>query len=68
MACEAYWQRHRKFEILYVAPVELCGRGGLACLGRWNDVRKEIKTKKFQIYTIDSNSPVIIRNQEVCYE
>lgn len=35
--------------------------------GRRNDVRKE-KNKKIQIYTIDSNSSVIIRSQEVCYE
>ncbi len=31
-------------------------------------MQEKKKYKKFQIYTIDSNSPVIIRSQEVRYE
>ena len=61
-------QKTEKSEILYAVPVEpYGGRAGVFGEMEWG--RREIENLiKFQIYTIDSNSPVIIRGQEVRYE
>jgi hypothetical protein len=61
-------QKTGKSEILYAVPVEpYGGRAGVFGEMEWG--RREIENLiKFQIYTIDSNSPVIIRGQEVRYE